>query len=123
MDTVPKTHQALHRYGLQCLLYAQSIDPNSVQSQPGLLELYQERVRHYGMGSPSVPTKALRNPVFKSMPHITGPVLRAFPPHAPSPHAQGSSGAVATVPIAWRGHTNEHHHSARPNPDLAVWLE
>ena len=29
-----------------------------------------------------------------------GPVLRLFPPHAPSSHAQGSSGVVGNMPFA-----------------------
>ena len=52
-----------------------------------------------------------------------GLAARLFPPHAPSPHAQGSSGDVATVPFAWRGHTKSLTTRARPGPDLAVWLE
>ena len=51
------------------------------------------------------------------------PVLRLFPPCAPSSHAQGSSGVVATVPLVWRGHTKRLTTRARPSPDLAVWLE
>ena len=46
------------------------------------------------------------------------PVLRLFPPHAPSPHAQGSSGAVATVPLVWRGHTKST--AARSGPALTL---
>ena len=50
-------------------------------------------------------------------------VLRLFPPHAPSSHAQGSSGVVATVPFAWRGHTKSTTARSGPSPDLVVWLE
>ena len=50
-------------------------------------------------------------------------VLRLFPPHAPSSHAQGSSGVVATVPFAWRGHTKSTTARSGPSPDLAVRLE
>ena len=51
------------------------------------------------------------------------PVLRLFPPHAPSSHAQGSSGVVATVPLVWRGHTKRTTARSGPGPDLAMWLE
>ena len=52
-----------------------------------------------------------------------GPVLRLFPPCALISHAQGSSGVVATMPFAWRGHSESLTTRARPSPDLAVWLE
>ena len=51
------------------------------------------------------------------------PVLRLFPPHAPSPHAQGSSGVIATVLLVWRGHTKSTTARSGPGPNLAVWLE
>ena len=48
---------------------------------------------------------------------VAWPVLRVFPPCALISHAQGSSGAVATVPIAWRGHTKRLTTTrARPGP-------
>ena len=53
----------------------------------------------------------------------TMPVLRLFPPCALSSRAQGSSGDVANMPFAWRGHTKSLTTRARPSPDLAVWLE
>ena len=37
--------------------------------------------------------------------------LRVFPLFAFTSHAQGSSGAVATVPFVWRSHAKEPHHS------------
>ena len=54
---------------------------------------------------------------------VKRPVLRLFPPHAPSSHAQGSSGIVATVPLVWRGHTKSTAARSGPGPDLAMWLE
>ena len=51
------------------------------------------------------------------------PVLRLFPPCALISHAQGSSGVVANMPFAWRGHAKRLTTRARPSPDLAVWLE
>ena len=53
----------------------------------------------------------------------TRPVLRLFPPHAPSPHAQGLSGFVATVLLVWRGHTKSTTARSGPGPDLAVRLQ
>ena len=45
-----------------------------------------------------------------------GPSFAYSLPHAPSPHAQGSSGVVATMLFVWRGHTEEPHHSGRVEP-------
>ena len=58
-------------------------------------------------------------------PGFNPPVARPspIPPDARIPRAQGSSGATATVPFAWRGHTKSRTTRARPSPDLAVWLE
>ena len=52
-----------------------------------------------------------------------GPVLRLFPPCARISNAQGSSGVVDNIPLAWRSHTKSLTTRARPSPDLAVWLE
>ena len=61
---------------------------------------------------------------FLSAAEVDGPSnLRVFPPCAPSSHAQGSSGVVATVLLVWRGHTKSLATRARPSPGLAVWLE
>ena len=75
----------------------------------------------------------LRTPVSQDMlgrifngsgrPIDKGPVLRLFPPCALISHAQGSSGVVANMPFAWRGHTKSLTTRDRPSPDLAVWLE
>ena len=46
-----------------------------------------------------------------------------IPSHAPSSHAQGSSGVVATVLLVWRGHTKSTTARSGPGPDLAMWLE
>ena len=54
---------------------------------------------------------------------LSVPVLRPFPPHAPSPHAQGSSGFVATVLLVWRGHTKSTTARSGPGPGLVMWLE
>ena len=59
----------------------------------------------------------------RSLSALLRPVFRLFPPHAPSPHAQGSSGVVATVLLVWRGHTNSTTARSEPGPDLAMWLE
>ena len=59
----------------------------------------------------------------KYLPH-NRPVLRLFPflcTHFT--RARGLSGVVATMPLAWRGHTKSLTARARPSPDLAVWLE
>ena len=45
-------------------------------------------------------------------------VLRLFPPHAPSSHAQGSSGVVATMPFVWRGRTKSP--TTRPGRALTL---
>ena len=50
-------------------------------------------------------------------------LLRLFPPCALSPHAQGSGGATATVPFAWRGHTKSTTTRAGRALDLALRLE
>ena len=51
------------------------------------------------------------------------PVLRLLPPCALLSHAQGSSGAVATMPFVWRGHTKSPTTRARPSHDLPLPLE
>ena len=57
-----------------------------------------------------------RNSAINSDERIRGPSFAYSLPHAPSPHAQGSSGVVATMLFVWRGHTEEPHHSGRVEP-------
>ena len=50
-------------------------------------------------------------------------VPRVFPLRALIPRVQGSSGAVATVQFAWRGHAKTPTTRAGPWPDFALRLE
>ena len=85
------------------------------------------------LASPSTRGQNFYTPYFSTFAHAgmieagemdwAVPVLRLFPPHAPSSHAQGSSGVVATVPPVWRGHTKSTTARSGPGPDLAMWLE
>ena len=45
-----------------------------------------------------------------------------IPPDARTPRAQGSSGATATVPFLWRGHTKSRTTRAGRAPELALRL-
>ena len=53
---------------------------------------------------------------------IDGPSFAYSLPGARTPRAQGSSGATATVPFAWRGHTKRRTTRAGRAPDPAVRL-
>ena len=50
-------------------------------------------------------------------------VPRVFPLCALMPRVQGSSGVVATVQFAWRGHAKTPTTRAGPWPDFALRLE
>ena len=54
---------------------------------------------------------------------LEGPSFRVFPLGARIPRARGSSGATATVPFVWRGHTKTPTTRAGRALDIAVWLE
>ena len=51
------------------------------------------------------------------------PSLRVFPLFAFTSSAQGSSGAVATMPFVWRSHAKSPTTRAGRALDIASWLE